>query len=220
MRSLASSPTTAFRERCAGGLALAVVLAAVQGWQQASGQVATQTAVNSLPAPDPLRGATATIVLWPDGAPGAVGTEPRDRPTLSVFDIKTPASRPRTAVLVLPGGAYVGLATDHEGRQVAEWLNRRDVVAFVLTYRLAPRYRYPAPFDDATHAMRYIRSHAAQFNLDRARIGIWGFSAGGHLASLVGTHFDEGDAAAPQPIDRASSRPDFMVLAYPVIEPI
>jgi acetyl esterase/lipase len=148
-----------------------------------------------------------------------VGQDRQDKPFLSVF--QPPHSSPsaaRPAVLVLPGGAYIVLATDHEGRQIADWLNAHDVVAFVLTYRLAPRYRYPAQFDDATRALRWIRSHAAEYDVDPGKIGIWGFSAGGHLASLVGTHFDAGNPSADDPVDRASSRPDFMVLAYPVIE--
>jgi acetyl esterase/lipase len=106
---------------------------------------------------------------------------------------------------------------DHEGRQIAEWLNSLGVAAFVLKYRLGPRYHHPAPLQDAQRALRYVRLHAKDFGLLADRIGIWGFSAGGHLASTVGTHFDGGNASAADPIDRVSSRPDFMILAYPVI---
>src|SRR5437016_10599188 len=106
---------------------------------------------------------------------------------------------------------------DHEGRQVAEWLNSQGVTAFILKYRLGPRYRYPAPLQDAQRAIRTVRSRAKEWNVNPERIGIWGFSAGGHLASTAGTHFDKGNADASDPIDRASCRPDFLILSYPVI---
>jgi acetyl esterase/lipase len=109
------------------------------------------------------------------------------------------------------------LAKDHEGDQIARWLNSLGIQAFVLQYRIAPRYHYPAPLLDAQRAIRFVRAHAADYRIAPGRIGIWGFSAGGHLASTTGTHFDAGDASAADPIDRASSRPDFMILAYPVI---
>jgi acetyl esterase/lipase len=163
------------------------------------------------------------VLLWPAGAPGTLGDEPQDKPRITVFAL--PATRsgshpeaPRAAFLILPGGAYVGLANDHEGKQIGKWLNDRGIVAFMLTYRLSPRYHYPAPFQDASRSMRYIRAHAADYDIDPARIGVWGFSAGGHLASLLGTEFDVGDPASPDPVERVSSRPDLMVLAYPVIE--
>lgn len=109
------------------------------------------------------------------------------------------------------------LAIDKEGTQVAHWLNERGVAAFVLTYRLGPRYHYPVELLDAQRALRYVRSHAAENGLEPDRIGIMGFSAGGHLASTAGTHFDAGDPDAADPVERVGSRPDFMVLAYPVI---
>jgi acetyl esterase/lipase len=109
------------------------------------------------------------------------------------------------------------LAVDHEGRQVAEWLNARGVAAFVLRYRLGPRYHHPIELGDAQRALRFVRFHAADYGIASDRIGIWGFSAGGHLASTAGTHFDAGNANAAELIDRLSSRPDFMILAYPVI---
>ena len=156
------------------------------------------------------------VLLWPDGAPGAVGNEDADQPSLL---IRLPAATKATGagVVVCPGGGYGHLAMDHEGRQIAEWLNSLGVAAFVLKYRLGPRYRHPAPLQDAQRALRYVRLHAKDFGLQGDRIGIWGFSAGGHLASTVGTHFDAGNASATDPIDRMSSRPDFMILAYPVI---
>jgi acetyl esterase/lipase len=122
-----------------------------------------------------------------------------------------------TAVVVCPGGGYGFLAVDHEGKQIAEWLNAHGVAAFVLKYRIAPRYRHPAPLQDAQRALRYVRANAADFGIRRERIGIWGFSAGGHLAATAGTHFDAGTQTAVDPIERASSRPDFLILAYPVI---
>ena len=109
------------------------------------------------------------------------------------------------------------LAVDHEGRQIAEWLNARGVAAFVLRYRLGPRYHHPIELGDAQRALRFVRFHAADYGVANDKIGIWGFSAGGHLASTAGTHFDAGNANAADPIDRLSSRPDFMILAYPVI---
>ena len=120
-------------------------------------------------------------------------------------------------MVVCPGGGYGHLAVDHEGDQIARWLNSFGVAAFVLKYRLAPRYRHPAPLQDAQRAIRTVRHRARELNLAPDRIGIWGFSAGGHLASTAGTHFDAGNAAAADPIDRQSSRPDFLILAYPVI---
>jgi acetyl esterase/lipase len=157
-----------------------------------------------------------TIVLWPGGAPGAVGDEEADRPTLTVY--LPPAERAvPTGVVVCPGGGYAKLAMDHEGRQVAEWLNSLGVAAFVLKYRLGPRYRHPAPLEDAKRALRLVRSRAGEFRIAPDRIGVWGFSAGGHLASTLATHFDAGNPAAADPIERVSCRPDFAILAYPVI---
>ena len=154
--------------------------------------------------------------LWPDGAPGAVGAEAADRPTLTVF--APPADKANgTGVVICPGGGYGFLAEDHEGKQVAQWLNSQGVTAFMLKYRLAPRYHHPAPLQDAQRAMRMVRARASEWHLDPKRIGIWGFSAGGHLASTVATHFDDGKADATDPIEQASCRPDFAILAYPVI---
>ena len=106
---------------------------------------------------------------------------------------------------------------DHEGKQIADWLNGHGISAFILKYRLGPRYRHPAPLQDAQRAIRMVRTRSKEFRIEPNRIGIWGFSAGGHLASTTGTHFDDGKPDAAEAIDRASSRPDFMILAYPVI---
>ena len=154
--------------------------------------------------------------MWPGGAPGAQGTEDIDKPTLAAYLV--PAGRGTgTAVIVCPGGGYQGLSMDKEGDQIARWLNSLGVTSFVLKYRLGPKYHHPVELGDAQRAIRTVRSKAAEYRLLPDRIGIMGFSAGGHLASTAGTHFDAGDAGAADPIDRLSSRPDFLVLCYPVI---
>ena len=155
------------------------------------------------------------IILWPNGAPGAVGKEPNDIPTLTAyFAPKEKATG--AAVIVCPGGGYTHLA-DHEARPVAEWLNTLGITAFVLKYRLGPRYHHPAPLQDAARAIRTVRARATEWNIDPKRIGILGFSAGGHVASTIGTHFESGKPNASDPIERVSSRPDLMILIYPVI---
>ena len=126
-------------------------------------------------------------------------------------------SETRTAVIVAPGGSYHFLASNHEGRQVANWLNAMGVTAFVLKYRLGPRYHHPIELGDAQRAIRLVRSRAAEFGIAPDRIGIMGFSAGGHLSATAETKFDAGNATAPDPVDRVSCRPDFAILGYPVI---
>lgn len=157
-----------------------------------------------------------TIRLWEHAAPGALGNEDRDIPRLTVY-LPVDPSRTRTAVMVAPGGSYAMLASNHEGRQVANWFNALGVTAFVLQYRLGPRYHHPIELGDAQRAMRLVRARAAEFGYASDRIGVIGFSAGGHLASTLATHFDDGDRAAPDPVDRMSCRPDFLILGYPVI---
>ena len=153
-------------------------------------------------------------LLWPNGAPGAQGDADADKPSITPY---LPARRNGQAVLVCPGGGYGGLAMDHEGVQIAQWLNSQGIAAFVLKYRLGPKYRHPIELGDAQRAIRIIRGRASDLRIDAKRIGIWGFSAGGHLASTVITHFDAGDASSADPIERVSSRPDYAVLSYPVI---
>ena len=150
--------------------------------------------------------------LWPAGAPGAVGSEERDKPHLEIFGATGPGLH--TAVIVCPGGGYRNLAYEHEGTRIAEWLNLRGITAFVLTYRLTPRYAYPAPLMDGYRSVRWVRGHAKQFAIAPDRIGMWGFSAGGHLVGMVGTRFDDGDPHAADPIDRVSDRPDFVISSY------
>jgi acetyl esterase/lipase len=160
---------------------------------------------------------TQKILLWTNAAPGALGTADEDIPTLTVYRAYGEPKAPRTAVIVAPGGSYEWLASNHEGRQEANYLNSLGVTAFVLKYRLGPRYHHPIELGDAQRAIRLVRSRAQEFGIDPNRIGMMGFSAGGHLTSTAGTHFDRGNAGAADPIDRASSRPDFMVLVYPAI---
>jgi len=119
--------------------------------------------------------------------------------------------------VVCPGGGYGHLASDHEGQQVARWLNSIGVTAAVLKYRLGPKYHHPAPLQDVQRAIRHVRAHAAELSVDPERVGVMGFSAGGHLASTVSTHFDAGSPEATDPIERMSCRPDFSILCYPVI---
>jgi len=156
------------------------------------------------------------IPLWNGRAPGAQGDTEADIPAVTVFLPRTMAQG-TPAVVVCPGGSYARLASNHEGRQVASFLNSMGIAAFVLRYRLGPTYHHPIELGDAQRAIRLLRSHAAEWRIDPARIGIVGFSAGGHLAMSASTHFDAGTTAAADPIDRAGSRPDFAVLGYPVI---
>ena len=156
-------------------------------------------------------------LLWPAGAPLAKGDADNDKPTVTVYS--APADKAIGAgIVVCPGGGYGALAMGHEGHDVAKWMNSLGVTAFVLKYRHRNTgYGHPAPMLDAQCAVRFVRANAEKYKLDKDKIGIMGFSAGGHLASTVGTHFDDGDANAKGPIDRASCRPDFMILVYPVI---
>jgi acetyl esterase/lipase len=156
------------------------------------------------------------LQLWSGPAPGALGAEASDIPALTVFLPRTMTAN-TPAVIVCPGGGYVNLATNHEGRQVASYLNSLGIAAFVLRSRLGPRYHHPTELGDAQRAIRTLRAHAAEWRLDPARIGILGFSAGGHLAMTASTHTDTGNAGAADIVDRVGSRPDFTVLGYPVI---
>jgi acetyl esterase/lipase len=161
-------------------------------------------------------GARETIPLWPGGAPGAKGDEAKDVPTLSIR-LPEASQAVGAAVVVFPGGGYAGHAMDHEGGQIAEWLASRGVAAFVCRYRLGADYPHPAPLTDAQRAVRYVRAHAEEFSVRPERIGIWGFSAGGHLASTLSTHFDDGDPNSEDAVERVGCRPDFAILCYPVV---
>ena len=167
------------------------------------------------PAPTGLQDGQ-TIPLWTGQAPGALGTADTDIPAFTVYLPRSVAAN-TPAVVICPGGGYVGLASNHEGRQVANYLNSLGVAAFVLRYRLGPRYHHPIELGDAQRAIRMLRARATEWRLDPTRIGIMGFSAGGHLAMTASTRFDAGAAQSSDAIDRASSRPDFAILGYPVI---
>jgi len=156
------------------------------------------------------------LPLWEGDAPGSKGKGPRDIPTLTHFlapeEINTGA-----AIVIYPGGAYGGLA-GHEGRGYAEFLQMHGINAFVVKYRLGSAgYRHPVMLNDAARAVRTVRANAVALKIDPNRIGVMGSSAGGHLASTLLTHFDEGDAKSKDPIEKVSSRPDLGILCYPVI---
>ena len=171
---------------------------------QNSNQPTTQTP--SQPEPIPL---------WANGAPGAKGAEPEDIPSVQLY--QPPADKASgAAIVVCPGGGYAHLAP-HEGHDIAVWLNSIGVTAVVLKYRLGPKYQNPAMMQDALRSIRYTRSKASEWKIDPNRVGIMGFSAGGHLASTAATHFTVGDPNASDPIEKLSSRPDLAILCYPVI---
>ena len=165
--------------------------------------------------PMPIQDAQV-IPLWQAAAPGALGTAESDIPAITVYLPRT-MSAGTPAVIVCPGGGYQNLASNHEGRQVASYLNSLGIAAFVLRYRLGPRYHHPIELGDAQRAIRVVRSHAAEWRLDTARVGIMGFSAGGHLAMTASTLPEPVGAIAGDPVDAVSSRPDFAILGYPVI---
>src|SRR6188474_168245 len=178
--------------------------------------LAAQTAPAQPPArPNPLNAAPQEIPLWDGQAPGALGTEDADRPTLTIY--RASRASTGTGVVVAPGGGYGALAMDHEGRQVAAYFNAMGIAAFVLKYRLGPKYHHPVELGDAQRALRLVRARAQENGVNADRIGLMGFSAGGHLAATAGTRFDAGNPSATDAIDRASSRPDFLILGYPVI---
>lgn len=157
-----------------------------------------------------------SLLLWPAGAPGALGDTDADKPTLTPY-LPPADQRSGAAIVVCPGGGYGGLAP-HEGHDYALWLNQNGITAFVLKYRLGSRgYRHPVMLQDAARAVRLVRARAADWRVDPKRVGIMGSSAGGHLASTLVTHFDAGQPAATDPVERESSRPDLGILCYAVI---
>ncbi len=156
-------------------------------------------------------------LLWPLGAPGALGEEDKDKPKLILYPVSEKEAN-GAAVVICPGGGYGGLAMGHEGHEIAHWFNQQGISAFICDYRHRGKgYGHPAPMQDAQRAIRMVRCRAHEFQIDPNRIGVIGFSAGGHLASTVATHFDSGNASETDPIQRLSSRPDFAILCYPVI---
>ena len=160
------------------------------------------------------------VPLWPNGAPDAHGNEPTDQPWVDVWRAAKDKAN-GAAFVVCPGGGYGGLAADHEGVQPAKFFNSLGVSAFVLHYRLGSKgYHYPVELHDVQRAIRLVRANAAQYGIDPHRIGVIGFSAGGHLTSMAATLFEDGKADAADPVDRVSSRPDVAVPCYPVISMI
>ena len=155
-----------------------------------------------------------TIRLWPGDAPQARGNSCDDIPTLTILSPRTGTAN-GSAVIVLPGGAYRGLAADLEGREVADWFTARGFQAFILSYRLTSHgYVLPVPLLDARRAVQLVRARARDYQIDPNRIVMIGFSAGGHLTALAGTQPIPGNPEADDPIERVSSRPDYMVLGY------
>jgi len=153
------------------------------------------------------------VPLWPGQVPVGDGSVDEANAFITVH----PAAQPNgAAVVICPGGGYGGLVTGGEGHGIAEWLNLHGIAGIVLEYRL-PKGRSQVPLLDAQRALRTVRFNAKSRGIDPSRIGIIGFSAGGHLASTAGTHFDAGKADSADPIEKESCRPDFMILVYPVI---
>jgi acetyl esterase/lipase len=156
------------------------------------------------------------VALWPNGAPGALGSGEFDVPTITPY-LPAPDNASGAAIVVFPGGGYGGLAP-HEGDGYARWLSNHGIAAFVLKYRLGSHgYRHPVMLFDAARSVRLVRAKAAEWKVDPKRVGIMGSSAGGHLASTLLTHFDSGDSSAADPVDRQSCRPDLGILCYAVI---
>ncbi len=158
--------------------------------------------------------AVEPITLWPQGAPGALGTAAKDIPTLTPY---APAQANGAAMLLIPGGSYSGIFLP-QGEPYARWLNQHGITVFVLRYRLGTAgYHYPAQLQDAVQAMRYVRGHAAQWKIAANRIGVMGFSAGGHLVSTLINRPEDGEVPAVNGGERVSPRPDLAILCYPVI---
>lgn len=191
------------------------------------GQTGPPPPVQASTPPSVQIGPPQSLFLWPNGAPGALGNTATDKPRMYLFLPKKRSTS--AAMLVIPGGGYQHVAIGQEGFQIANWLNDQGMAAFVLDYRVKP-YRFPVEIEDGRRAIRLIRAHAADYGVDPNRIGVWGSSAGGHLASSLGTHCESVAASAAKttvsavadesnfdPIDHLSCKPNFMVLAYPVI---
>ncbi len=171
-------------------------------------------------------GYSRVVLLWPGGAPGALGSKDIDVPKLYCYPVRE-AERvhgerferaephgDRAAVIVMPGGGYRELMMEKEGAAEARWLNGHGVEAFVLEYRLGPKYHFPAPMLDGARAVRYVRSHAEELGIAADKVGVWGFSAGGHLAGYLAAVNDGGNLKAANPEERVSDRPDFAILSY------
>jgi acetyl esterase/lipase len=214
------------RQRARTFAMVAVAVAALLCAADARGQGAAAASQGAAIAPGTA--ARAPIVLWPEGVPGAIRDGGPEvvaeggrvsnvhNPTLTPY-LAPEGKRNGTAVIICPGGGYVRLAADHEGRVPAEWFNSLGVSAFILRYRLK-EYGHPAPLRDVLRAVRTVRSNAATWGIVPDRIGVMGFSAGGHLAASSGTLFDSPDGRTGAALDSVSARPDFLILVYPVIQ--
>jgi acetyl esterase/lipase len=182
-----------------------------------AGVAAAQPPNCAIPGTDNTFLGIQTIRLWPGTAPEAKGATCNDIPALTLMEPRQ-GSANGSAVIIFPGGAYQHLAGDLEGREVADWFTARGFRAFILSYRLpANGYLLPIPLLDARRAVQTVRARALDYHINPNRIVVIGFSAGGHLAALSGTQFVPGDPNSDDPIARASSRPDFLVLGYPWI---
>ena len=161
--------------------------------------------------------AQAPQPLWAEGAPPSpAGSEAEEVPTITTYKIEG-QEMSGVAMVICPGGGYGGLAMDHEGEQVAQWLGQNGIQPFVLKYRHAPKSKHPAPLNDAQRAIRTVRAQAKEYAIDPAKIGMIGFSAGGHLVASTSTLATEGDATAAELIEQVGGRPNFACLMYPVI---
>jgi acetyl esterase/lipase len=163
---------------------------------------------------------SSPILLYEQGAPDAIGNEDKDKPTLTPYLVPKEKAT-GAAVMICPGGGYAMLAMNHEGEEIAKWFNALGIHAFILKYRLGAwdgsAYKHPTMLNDAKRGFRIIRSNAKGWNIDPNRIGVMGFSAGGHLASTLATHFDDGNPKATEGIEQVSCLPNFLILGYPVI---
>jgi acetyl esterase/lipase len=178
-----------------------------------SAPAAPKTAARpAAPKIKPPTGFSRTIQLWPGAAPGAVGKEDGDIPKMYLYPAV--GEGVHSAVVVMPGGGYRNLMMEKEGGAEARWLSAHGVTAFVLEYRLGQRYSYPTPMLDGARAVRYVRSHAEEFGVMKDKVGVWGFSAGGHLAGYLATIHDQGNIHSPDVVERVSDRPDFVILSY------
>jgi acetyl esterase/lipase len=188
-------------------------LSAILSLVLAAGNAQTPTLARLPGAGDPPpTGFAKVLTLWPNGAPLAKGSASVDVPKLYYYPAVGPGVR--SAVIVLPGGGYTHVVMEKEGATEAKWLAARGVAAFVLQYRLSPGYRYPVPMLDGARAVRYVRSHAADFGIAQDRIGVWGFSAGGNLAGYLATEPFESNHSNPDPVERVSAHPDFAIFSY------
>lgn len=170
-----------------------------------------------LAAQNAFAGQPQTVRLWDAEAPNAVGSEEKDIPTAIVY-LPSEVKEPTGAIVIFPGGGYGHLAIDHEGHEIAAWANRMGLAGIIVSYRHRKRgYGHPNPMLDAQRAIRMTRRRAKEWNIDPQRVGVLGFSAGGHLTTTVLTHFDAGKPDAADPVERMSCRPDFGVVCYAVI---